>query len=203
MPDLSASERAYGLLKQDIITGALPSGPIDLRRVSDRFRMSVTPVREALARLSAERLVRQSPNHGYAIAPPSAQRLEHLYDLASILVDLSLTRALPRSTPPPIVIEPASDYPRSFAALLDQVAAAQSNLELRDQVAGLNDRLHLARRFEPEVFDHAEADLKAVWTLWTKDDLAHLRARLGDMHQSRIRQVDAIARVLAERTGNA
>ena len=72
--DVSASERAYQRVKGDILSGVIQIGLIDIRALGDQLRMSVTPVREALARLSAERLVRLAPHQGYVVAMPSARR---------------------------------------------------------------------------------------------------------------------------------
>src|SRR5690606_35745514 len=93
MADASAWERAYQRLKSDILSGSISVGPLDIRILGDRLRMSVTPVREALARLHAERLVRLAPHQGYVVATPSARRLEHLYELSSAMVHLCLERA--------------------------------------------------------------------------------------------------------------
>ncbi len=60
----------YDMLKRDILEMALrPSEPLDETRLSERFGMSRTPVREALVRLAAEGLVQTLPNRNTIVAP--------------------------------------------------------------------------------------------------------------------------------------
>ena len=86
---LSAVDRAYLRLKADILHGALPVRALDIGQLGDRLRMSATPVREALARLNAEHIVRRSA-HGYAIVILSPRRIEHLYQVSGALLALSV-----------------------------------------------------------------------------------------------------------------
>jgi len=201
MPDPSAAERAYQRLKDDIVKGALPTGPLDVRAIGDRLRMSVTPVREALARLSSERLVNLAPHHGYVVTTPSAQRLESLYDLAGLLIDACLQRikiaSMPKSAP-------ARDfptygiYPDDVTTLMREIAMAQGNVELADQIAALNDRLFVARRCEPKLFPSATQEAEALMVLFRTRDISGLQLLLRTHHRLRIERVDALARLVAD-----
>jgi hypothetical protein len=201
MGDASASERAYQRLKSDILSGAIPVGLLDIRVIGDRLRMSVTPVREALARLNAERLVRLAPHQGYAVAMPSARRLEHLYDFCGALVHLCLERASrSRRTKieQPRNLRLVGSYAADMAALISDVASAQPNGALSETVAALNDQLYGVRRCEPRLFPGAERELAGLATLWKSGNAGDLRLRLRDHHRSRLLRVDALARLLAE-----
>ena len=63
-------QTVYDALKRDILELAIPPGePLDETRLSQRFGMSRTPVREALVRLAAEGLVVTLPNRNTIVAP--------------------------------------------------------------------------------------------------------------------------------------
>lgn len=206
MADTSAWERAYQRLKSDILSGSIPVGPLDIRALGDRLRMSVTPVREALARLHAERLVRLAPHQGYVVATPSARRLEHLYELSSSLVHLCLERASrsrsPKITQPrPLLL--LGSYAPDLASLIGDIAAAQPNGALAETILSLNDQLYGARRHEPQLFTGADSELAGMIALWTNQNAGDLRLRLRDHHRTRLVRVDAIARLLSEESGEA
>lgn len=82
----SYSESAYALLKQAIVTLALAPGmKLNLREVCDRTGLGAGPVREALARLSGERLVVLASQRGFWVAPVSRSELAQLAKLRAML----------------------------------------------------------------------------------------------------------------------
>ncbi len=57
-PWSSLGKIAYEAIVEGILTGTLPAGTqISIDGVAKQLKMSITPVREALSRLAAERLV--------------------------------------------------------------------------------------------------------------------------------------------------
>lgn len=204
MSDPSASERAYQKLKSDLLSGALVAGPLDIRRLADRFRMSATPVREALARLCAERLIKQTPYHGYILVRPSARTLEDLYDLSGSLVDLCLAQASRpgegASTAGRAYVSDRA-YAEALGDLLRDIAASQPSLVLSEHVEALGDRLNPARRIEPRIFRSAVKDVSLLKADWASGDIAALRNRFERFHKSRIARVDALVRAMAEHDG--
>jgi DNA-binding GntR family transcriptional regulator len=203
--DPSAAERAYQRLKSDILTGVLATGQLDIRGLGDRLRMSVTPVREALARLSAERLVKLAPHHGYVIANPTARRLGDLYELSGVLVDFALERC-ERANPAPPPSKPqwtrSRSYAEGMAELIQAIAAGHSNRELGDHLRALSDRLFPARRCEPRLFQNVTEELEMLAALWARQDLPELRLRFRSHHADRIERIDAIANALVEWAGD-
>lgn len=201
MTDLPASERAYQRLRHDILNGIVNAGPVDIRRFGDTLRMSVTPVREALARLSAERLVRPAPHHGYVIIQLSPRRLENLYELSGVLLQLAVRRckAAMRTrgddAPPP---RDMRSYAAGMTSLLGEIARAQGNLELCEHLEAISDRLLPARRCETVVFPGAREELEALAQLWDKRQFQRLGGWLDAHLVSRIAHVDAIARALSD-----
>ncbi|MDP3736406.1 MAG: GntR family transcriptional regulator [Hyphomonadaceae bacterium] len=201
MADPSASERAYQRLKSDIQSGALLAGPLDIRTLGDRLRMSVTPVREALARLSAERLIEFAPHQGYTVASLSARRLENLYELSGFLIDLGIERgnhsrraraAKPSSRQPP------TGYANALAWLAGEIARAQPNLELSDQIVALDSRLYSTRRCEPLIFEDAVEQADVLIQLWAQRRFSDLRTNFRAHFAARMDRAEAIARLFAE-----
>ncbi len=87
---LSKTEAAYRLLRRDILTTRLrPGAPLKLNSLRNSYGIGWTPLREALSRLEAERLVTAISNRGFAVAPVSRIELEDL-SRARLVVELPL-----------------------------------------------------------------------------------------------------------------
>ncbi|MDF2116458.1 FCD domain-containing protein [Roseiarcaceae bacterium H3SJ34-1] len=72
----TATEAAVQLLRRDIVTGALtPASKLKIRELKERYGIGASPMREALAQLSAQGLVQQSSQKGFRVPPLSAAEL--------------------------------------------------------------------------------------------------------------------------------
>jgi len=91
----------YERFKKCIIERQWPPGrQININRLAAQHNVSITPVREALARLSADRLVVSSPHKGYTVAPPpSASRIAELCTVRLLLEPHAIRGAAERITP--------------------------------------------------------------------------------------------------------
>src|SRR5271155_5629741 len=70
---------AYGRLRQEIITGdQVPGSRLHIKQLCDRLGIGLSPMREALNRLSAEGLVRQFDQRGFRVAPLNVEDLRDL-----------------------------------------------------------------------------------------------------------------------------
>lgn len=70
---------AYERLKREIITAVLPPGEkLHIRRLCERYEMGLSPIREALNRVSRDGLVQQNDLRGFTVAPLSAADLHDL-----------------------------------------------------------------------------------------------------------------------------
>jgi DNA-binding GntR family transcriptional regulator len=80
-------------LRAQIVAGELPAGT-KLRQVeiARRFDVSTTPVREALAALQREGLVRLHPQRGAVVFLPSVQDLREHYEIRAALESLAAGR---------------------------------------------------------------------------------------------------------------
>jgi DNA-binding GntR family transcriptional regulator len=82
-------------LRETILTGELAPGvKINLDRVRDRLDVSLSPLREALARLIADGLVEFEDNRGYRVAPVSLANLAEITTLRAEFETLALRYAI-------------------------------------------------------------------------------------------------------------
>jgi DNA-binding GntR family transcriptional regulator len=81
-------------LKAEILAGTRPAGA-RLRQVeiAQAYGVSTTPVREALAVLQREGLVRSHPQRGAVVFLPSVEDLRHHYEIRGALESLAAARA--------------------------------------------------------------------------------------------------------------
>lgn len=96
-PPPSRVERVYRLVRDAIIEGEhLPGSPLRLQELADAHGVSLIPVREALRRLEAERLVQSEPNKGARVAEISPDDVRDVYQTRIVLEVPALRRAFPR-----------------------------------------------------------------------------------------------------------
>lgn len=90
---MTLAEKAYDALRHDIIRGELPAGrPLRLADLAERYGMGFSPLREALNRLQAERLVTAESLRGFRVAPLSLDELRDAVSLR-IVVEVEALKA--------------------------------------------------------------------------------------------------------------
>ncbi|MBL8702253.1 MAG: FCD domain-containing protein [Alphaproteobacteria bacterium] len=96
-PQPTQGERAYATLRNEILRGALRAGErlraADLR---ERYRLSLTPIREALTRLTSEGLVSGETHRGARVADASADDFADLMGARREIERACLARAIAR-----------------------------------------------------------------------------------------------------------
>lgn len=93
----SQTSRAYEELRRRILENEMPAGTQYLEQtLADELGMSRTPVREALIRLSDERLVEVKPRHGARVLPVSASDMGEIYELLTSLEAIAARRVAER-----------------------------------------------------------------------------------------------------------
>jgi GntR family transcriptional regulator, rspAB operon transcriptional repressor len=113
--DGKASDRAYGMLRQMIVSMKLePGAAIDEKRMSHLVELGRTPVREALLRLADQKLVEIMPRRGTFVAPIRLHELRAVEELRWHLETLTVRWAAQR-------IEP--DELEALRRLVDDAAA--------------------------------------------------------------------------------
>lgn len=87
---ISIVDRLVALIRDAIVSGQMePGSHIGIKNLADEYGVSMIPVREALARLLASRLVRVEPNRGYFVANrPTPEEFSHLVK-ARVIIETS------------------------------------------------------------------------------------------------------------------
>jgi DNA-binding GntR family transcriptional regulator len=85
----------YGRLRRDILTGVFrPTEKLVVEALSERYEVGVTPLREALNRLSAEDIVVRADQRGFRVAPVSMRDMQELMKTLCWISDLGLTESI-------------------------------------------------------------------------------------------------------------
>ena len=95
----SVLDEAYDSLKKSIVDGVYQPGQrLRALRVAQGLKISRTPVKEALARLEQEGLVRREPGSGYIVRGVSVGEIVNLYRVREVLEAEAAREALPNLT---------------------------------------------------------------------------------------------------------
>jgi DNA-binding GntR family transcriptional regulator len=148
-------------LRAEIVAGELPAGS-RLRQVeiARRYGVSTTPVREALAALQQEGLVRLHPQRGAVVFVPDVDDLREHYEIRAALEALAAAKAAERFAPewaPPLRAHlaemreapPAARYLALNQRFHTELSAHSGCPKLTQMIAGLRDAsssyLHIYR----------------------------------------------------------
>lgn len=156
--DPTAGERAYEEIKERLLSGAFHLRQrLDATQLAEALHLSTTPVREALVRLAAERLIASKPPRGFYVWLWSESELRWLYLWRARLADMGAAELGDEE------LAYAPDASREYAARIARVLAlapGRLNPELARAGANADERLHHARRAEaalwPGVLKEAE-----------------------------------------------
>lgn len=114
-------ERVYLDLKARILSGAYPPGTrLEAAQLSNSLASSATPVRDALYRLSGERIIESWHQEGFRQPLLSEADLVDLYGWAGALLSMALKGRSPRSDLPSGLVELANhdSYPEAIMRAL-------------------------------------------------------------------------------------
>lgn len=199
----STMERVYLDLKARIVGGAYPPGTrLDPFHLAKRLAASPTPVREALHRLSGERIVDSWHQEGFRQPIFAEADLCDLYQWSGALVGLalrapSLAAAVPASLLAAMEVE---DYPARVARLLRAIALLCDNREIRFAIANLVERSEFFRAAEVRSDPAADEQLAAMEAAFRSGCWAELRSKSAAFHRRRIARAGRVAAVLRPRT---
>jgi DNA-binding GntR family transcriptional regulator len=94
------SAQAYRALRQAILSRRYPPGArLVVRELAESLGLSPTPIKEALAALAREGLVRSVPHRGYQVPSLSAGEIQEIYELRDALEGLAARLAAQRGGP--------------------------------------------------------------------------------------------------------
>jgi DNA-binding GntR family transcriptional regulator len=137
----SLTQTVLSHLRSSIVHGDLELGQLlSERRLADELGVSKTPVREALAQLQNEGLVRIYPHRGASVFTLSAREVSELCEFRSALESAALGLAVSRNP---------DAFASALAPVVDDMAAAQRR---GDQRAYLD----LDTRYHAIFFEHCD-----------------------------------------------
>jgi DNA-binding GntR family transcriptional regulator len=158
-------EIATNLLREAIIRGELAPGTrLLLEDLSQKFALSMTPIREAIPILESEGFVIQSPHKGAVVAQMDREEIRELYAMRSAMEGLATVEGVPRLTDKDLA---------DMQALLARLEAAQGSWE---------DFLDVDRSFHLVLYQAAGSRrwVETIQTLWRRCRRYMLMAMLSD-----------------------
>ncbi|WP_192248301.1 GntR family transcriptional regulator [Mesorhizobium caraganae] len=147
------NDRAYGALKQELISGGFsPGQTLVIRKLAETFGISTTPIREALQRLVAERLLEMQNNRSVIVPLLSVPAFEELTRIRVAVEGLAGEMAAARITERGLV-----DIQAALAGMQHAIEAGDARAYLT-----LNEAFHFA------IYQHAGAPilLNMIRDLW-------------------------------------
>ena len=170
-PSTPLAELAYEAVAEAIFDGKLtPGEKLGIDSLAAELQMSITPVREALSRLQAQRLILSHQNRGFTVAAAlTATEFHRLFQARRVLEHGGLDEALPPAgewTPAPLDVAEAAERLRAtqaagtgpgyhgFATFAwadmrfhEHLVGLSGNIFLVDAWRGLNFHLHVSRLY--------------------------------------------------------
>lgn len=206
---MRASDRAYDVLKDDILSWRLAPGTVlGETEQSERLGISRTPLREAITRLAAEGLVDTQRGRAGVVTDVSPANLTELFELREALeTQAARLAARRRSTrvfqalrddflAAPAVLERGTDGYYELVSRLDAaVDAAMANPFLLASLSGLRSHLARARRLAQDnparLAESVSEHLLIVQAILDRDEMlaaqataVHLRRSLANLLDS-------------------
>lgn len=182
-------ERVYRELKARAIRGEFAPGErLDPSLLARDLGASATPVRDALHRLSGERIIDSWHQEGFRQPILAEADLHDLYHWASSLLSIALAPQLPDPALPDTLRgeQRDSDYAADVARLFRAIAWLSNNRELRFALANLVERSHVFRAAELRVDPECRAAIAAMDEDFRFRRWSALRAKITRFHHRRL-----------------
>jgi DNA-binding GntR family transcriptional regulator len=183
-------ELMVDLLREAILSGEIQPGERLLQEaLAERFKVSQTPIREAIQQLIAEGVLSHSPYRGVQVAEVRPAEAQQVYLIRAALESLATRQAVPNLK-------------------LSDVAALRANQLAFEQVAagGEGSTLQINNTFHQTIYSAAgmpllEGLIKSLWVKTPWDTLFVIPNRLKDAAAEHRRILDAIEAGDAELAG--
>lgn len=197
-------ERVYAAIKQRLQQGFYrPGQRIEPAALSEDLNASVTPVRDALHRLTGERLVEAPRHEGFRVPMLTESMLRQLYAWHRDLVLLALMNHDGQRLGDDVA---GAEAPPDASALERQnalfTALVQSggNSEHLAALESLRDRLQPVQQLEEMFLDAADAETGDIAEALRTNDRRKLRRSLLRYHRRRDKLAPALLAALLSRT---
>lgn len=206
------NEGAYARIKNHLLTQPpVPGQLLQIGTLAAELGVSTTPVREALTRLAAERLIVCAPRKGFFAKIPSEEEIRGLHRVNQTLLDAALEAW-------PCTDESGPDHPelpmnwrippgqdaqhlvRRTAELFSCIAMRSGIAELTQVVHNISDRLHHPRLVECEIIDDTPEVLSKMCGLYAALNREDLRTALRTYHEKRLSLITPVCKELLFRS---
>jgi DNA-binding GntR family transcriptional regulator len=195
-------DRVYAAIKQRLREGLYrPGERLEPAVLSDELNASVTPVRDALHRLTGERLVEAPRHEGFRMPMMTETLLRQLY---AWHLDLLLLATMTHRAALPVeqAAARAGTAGEPQNAIFLSLAAATGNPEHLAALESLTERLQPVQRLEAIFLDETEAETAEIVQALRTQDRRALRKGLIRYHRRRERIVpELLAALLQDRRG--
>jgi DNA-binding GntR family transcriptional regulator len=165
-PDGARAVAAYEALSEAILSNVLPpEWHLGEERLATLFKVSRTPVREALMRIEAEHLARRRRGRGLVVAPVTPEEVLDVYVLREALDGTSARLAAQHASPLDLLeLKGVNELMADAARAKEYDRMAQLNIDFHSTLARAShspllqrfvDQLHAGvRRFPSTTFSH-------------------------------------------------
>jgi DNA-binding GntR family transcriptional regulator len=209
---ISLGERIYENLRIAITLGEFPQGQVfNEAELIERYKVSTSPLREALTRLRQDGLVKVIPRRGYAVTELTLRDFHELIEMRMVTEGAAMELAAPRITDAHIaelqrlssvllVIGDAASYRhfmqanQAFHELIASIADNSRLLRATKQTLGEIQRLLFAGLSEQEDGNVRHDHDAIISALARRDGAAARKAAVDHIKQSRDRVVGRMLR---------
>ncbi len=163
------SDRVYQVLRHDILSGKFaPGQKLPLEEFAQYFRVSITPVRDALRLLAADGLVELFPRRGAFVTQSSARGVEEVYQVREIIECAAVD----------FVVQKGCSAIDELQSLMDRIAATNVGETHSDYLAyiQLDHKFHqfivdcVGNRHLSEVFSNLRSHTMVMHALYSAPD---------------------------------
>lgn len=189
----SLTDRVHADIKAELTRGAvLPCDRVDVADICERYKVSPSPVRNALNRLVGEGLLETRSHDGFYVPRLTEDGLRDLYVLNELFLLTSLDAA-PTETPlpaPPVHLGIVEDTETLFLNL----ASLSGNHQIRRQMGCLNDHLRAIRHLPDLGWVDRSVELSEIGYACIMQDRSGLARLIRRYHRQRY---DLLPRIVA------
>jgi len=194
--------QALSSLRERIQSGLLPGGaPVIVQDEARRLRLSTTPIREALARLSGEGLVERASSGGYVTLRLDAPAVRDRYAMQGQYLHFAIRlnrRALGGSSPP--APDPDHDAPSlAVTRLFSSIVCSAGNQLLWEGYEKVSRQLEALRRLEPLLFEDLSAESEELYAAYARDLISAFPDVSDRFHERRVAAAGVLAALILKR----
>jgi len=190
-----ASDSVFQILRESILTQVFRSGErLDIKDLTAKLGVSLTPVRDAINRLAAEGLIEIRPRSGTFVTDLSPDDVADTFDVRTALECLAAEKMIPRISAQHVEVfrELIADLEKPVSTERDRIFHERKNVELHSLIVelsgnrklieiyrGLNAhikiaRIHYSREGWTQRIEQEKAEHRTILRAIEQRDLARL-----------------------------